>query len=647
MYIVLRSVVGTTLTFLLFLSSSIAQPTYEANQPYSSYWFINEFLQWNPEKDPHAKFNVSHVALKARFVDSSTQLRPELSAEPSIVSLVPTYRSTSKHPSQGFQTVEEYAFPFWQYIDYFVQWGGSAGEGLIVTPAVPWVDAAHRNGVKVLGTVFFPPNAYGGKEEWVREFLRKDEQGNFPVADKMIEVAGYYGFEGWFINQETKGLNETDALNMQAFLAYYQQRSKGRFKVMWYDAMIEDGRVIWQDELNHHNSGYWQKNDQKLSDILFIDFGWSTTQQEDSHQRARDLGRSPWELYSGIDVQQRSYKSPVNWKGLYKNDKPYTTSIGLYWPSSTFNIAQDKQPESVYLEEQKFWNGTVLDEDVPAWRSKEWKGFARYFPARSVLSELPFVTNFNYGLGRFYNEKGKRLSDAEWHNLSNQDILPTWQWQVDTTKLAAAFDFNESYNGGSCLRFDFKQKDEEVFVPLYKTNFDLQGNEKIELVAKGKGKLKLTVNFANGTSKDHAVEVTEKWQLFSFKTLDHTSERIVKIGIKTQGNVGDFIHIGQLAVRAGTHTKIARPTISCESFIKGDKAEVYLHIESDKNGHHHNIYQVNPDKSKTWLGQTHSTDYYLPALQKGASKTYAIIEVVSVAKDGSKSKGTTQKVYWQ
>lgn len=640
-----------SIIFLLSFSNTLFsqnndQTTYEPHQPYSSYWFVNDFLGWKPEKDPHAKFNISHVPLRERFIDSSTQVRPELSTQPSIVSLVPTYR-TNSHPSQGFLTVEQYAFPYWQYIDYFVQWGGSSGEGLIVTPAVPWIDAAHRNGVEVMGTVFFPPNVYGGKEEWVRDFLQKDNLGRFLVADKMIEVAGLYGFEGWFINQETKGLNKVDADDMQAFLTYFQSKSNGKCKIMWYDAMIEDGRVIWQDELNHHNSIYWQQGDQKLSDILFIDFGWSTSDLEDSHEVAKALNRSPWELYSGIDVQSRSYKTPVNWNGLYKDDKPYTTSIGLYWPSSTFNIAKDKQPESVNEEEQKFWNGTTLNEDVPLWRSKEWEGFSNYFPARSTISELPFITNFNYGLGRFYNEEGKRLSNREWHNLSNQDILPTWQWNIDTTKIAATFDFYESYTGGSSIRIDFKQDNAETLVPLYKTNIALKGVETISMVSKGKGKLKLVLNFASGARKEYEVELKERWQSYTVSTQEFFSDKLVKIDIKALGRIGDFVHIGQLAIRGISNVRISEPTFSVESFISGDTTEIYLHIDGDKNSYFHNIYQVNSEGKKIWIGQTNSTDYYLAEIIKERKKNYITIEVVSVAKDGSRSKAATKKVYWK
>ena len=42
---------------------------YEKNQPYSSYWFVEELIKWSPENDRDAKFNVSHVGLANRFLN--------------------------------------------------------------------------------------------------------------------------------------------------------------------------------------------------------------------------------------------------------------------------------------------------------------------------------------------------------------------------------------------------------------------------------------------------------------------------------------------------------------------------------------------------------------------------------------------------
>ncbi|TRX53363.1 hypothetical protein FNH22_20930 [Fulvivirga sp. M361] len=635
-----------TILFFLSLDGVFAQTDYGEHQPYSSYWFVDELLKWDKDNDPYAKFNVSHTPLAERFTDPKTQRNPELSVDPSITSLVASY-PTSNHPSQGFQTVQQYAFPYWQYIDYFVQWGGAAQEGIIVTPAVPWIDAAHRNGVKILGTVFFPPVVYGGKKEWVIEMLQKDDNGNFPVADKLLEVAAYYGFDGWFINQETDGLSQEDARNMQGFLAYYQQKARERFQLMWYDAMIEDGRVIWQEELNHHNSMYFQQGDKKMSDIMFIDFGWSATQLEDTHKKALELDRSPWQLYSGVDVQKRGYKSYVKWGNLYKDDAPYTTSIGLYWPNATFDLAEDKQPETVYREEKKFWNGTFIKQKIGHLDGWEWKGFANYFPARSTINNIPFITHFNYGLGRFYNEEGKQLFEKEWHNLSSQDILPSWQWDVDTTLVKITFDFNESYTGGSSLRMDIQKGEKEVYIPLYKSNLQLTGNEKFELAAKGAVAIKLSFDFSDGTSRDYPVALGAEWGLFSGLLDNAASRKVVKIGVKVSGKDMDTVYLGKLSIVNKRQAGISRPEISTETFQNGDQAEMYVHIKGADNSAYHSIYQLARDGSRTWLGQTNSTYYYVPVIEKESHRKYTMIQVVSTAKDGSRSKAALQKVYWK
>ena len=33
--------------------------------------------------------------------------------------------------------------------------------------------------------------------------LQQDEDGTFPIARKLVDLAKYYGFDGYFINQET------------------------------------------------------------------------------------------------------------------------------------------------------------------------------------------------------------------------------------------------------------------------------------------------------------------------------------------------------------------------------------------------------------------------------------------------------------
>lgn len=49
------------------------------------------------------------------------------------------------------------------------------------------------NGVKILGTIFFPPSAYGGTGEWIDQMLTM-ENGEYIYAKKLYEIAVAYGF---------------------------------------------------------------------------------------------------------------------------------------------------------------------------------------------------------------------------------------------------------------------------------------------------------------------------------------------------------------------------------------------------------------------------------------------------------------------
>ncbi|MGJ8716241.1 MAG: endo-beta-N-acetylglucosaminidase [Maribacter stanieri] len=601
---------------------------YEKNQPYSSYWFVEELLKWSPENDRDAKFNVSHVGLANRFLNDSINLNADTQEIPGIIALMAPH-TTNFHPSQGFSTVKQYAFPFWQYIDYFVQWGGSANEGIIVPPTAFWTDAAHKNGVKSIGTVFFPPNVYGGKEEWVYEFLVKNDDGSFPVADKLIEVANTYNFDGWFINQETYDLKGDVGELMQQFIKYYREQST--LKLVWYDAMIDDSRVIWQDELNNHNQMYFQNDDINMSDVFFINFRYNEVNLEDSKALAQQLGRSEWELFAGIDIQSKSYKTPVKWDMLYKNGQPNNTSVGLYWSNSTFDISETKTPEDVYSNEQKFWNGGPTIET--RFGESTWLGFSDYFTPRSVINELPFKSNFNYGLGKFYNENGKTFSNKEWHNLSIQDVLPTWQFQVDSTKVKATISFNDSYVGGSSLFFEGIQDAE---IPLYKTKIELDKAVKVQVVSKTTDNLSLELycKLSNGEIVTFPIKKTSTWSTGTYSVQRNKKVQISEIGIITKGKGSAFL--GEISLYNKKELKPTTSSFIAETFVEDNKAELYIHFNEIQENVYHNIYYLNANNEKVWLGKTPSQDFYIPEIPTKNGKINLIIQSVNLGGETGK-----------
>jgi endo-beta-N-acetylglucosaminidase D len=131
-------------------------------QPYASYWFPSTILTWDPATDPDAPFNRGSIPLAPRFSNADFNVNPHAHLDEARVQALIAFAPTSFNPSQGSASMDYYALNYWQYIDQLVFWGGSAGEGLILAPNPTVIDAAHRNGVPVLGNVYLPPTAFGG-----------------------------------------------------------------------------------------------------------------------------------------------------------------------------------------------------------------------------------------------------------------------------------------------------------------------------------------------------------------------------------------------------------------------------------------------------------------------------------------------------
>lgn len=95
--------------------------------------------------------------------------------------------------------------------------------GMMNLPNAAYTNAAHKNGVLSLGCIFLP-RAY---QSW-RTLIQRDEEGNFPYADKLVEIAEYYGFDGWFVNLEGSDTPTGEAKTELAAMLKYM-RDKGQY----------------------------------------------------------------------------------------------------------------------------------------------------------------------------------------------------------------------------------------------------------------------------------------------------------------------------------------------------------------------------------------------------------------------------------
>ncbi|MFI1812940.1 discoidin domain-containing protein [Streptomyces sp. NPDC020422] len=635
--------------------SAPAAPAASGSQPYASYWYPNSLLNWDPSTDPDARFNRSRVPLRPRVSDPALKANANSrTGEGKVVSLV-SFAPTSNNPSQGSADPNYYAFGHWQYVDTLVFWGGSAGEGLILAPNPTVIDAAHRNGVKVYGTVFFPPTAYGGQLQWVRDFTQKSGT-RYPVADKLAQVARHYGFDGWFVNQETAGGDSALATEVRNTLRY--ARSLGPVEFMWYDAMTESGSVSWQNALTSANDAFLQEGSLRTSDSVFLNFNWSAAGLGSSRTLARGLGRGEYELFSGVDTESNGYNTSVDWDALFPAGRPHTTSLGLYRPEWTWKSAADRA--DAVAREARYWDGANGDPSDTT-TSSSWKGLAQYVAESSPVTAKPFVTHFDAGQGDFYHSGGVRVSGAGWNNLSLQDVPPTYRWLVQSsgTKLKPSIDFGDAYEGGSALRLT-GTLDAVNTVRLYQTRLPVAADTRLSVAVKtpsaGPTRLKAAVSFTDAptafTTLDLGSTTTAGWERKVLDLSGYAGRTVAQIGLQTTGTASSYdIKVGELALYDGAVDAPAAPSAATvlgatDSGTTVKSLRLGWTASALGDVHHYEVYRRNPDGSRTFLGATPNDAYFVPRLERVGTETTTTLDVEAVSTEFGRSPAASTTVTW-
>ncbi len=633
----------------------------QAEQPSSSYWFPQDLLEWTPESDGDAVYNRSMIPLADR--ETGHAVNDNAQSEANLVALSSMNQATSGVPSQGGNTFESNTFSYWQYVDLMVYWAGSAGEGIIVPPSADIIDAAHKNGVPILGNVFFPPTVYGGQLGWFDEMLVQDENGNFTAADKLLEVAQYYGFDGWFINQETEGATSAQAKKMQEFLIYLQDNKPEGSHIMWYDSMVESGQIAWQNALTSKNDTYLQDGDKRVADSMFLNFWWNN--QQASGQKAKDINRSPYDLYAGIDVEANGVNTTdIAWEGIFpQNGSPYT-SLGIYRPDWAYK--EKTSMEDFYAKEHLFWVGQNGDPSDTA-NNGSWKGMAHYFTANTPINSLPFVTHFNTGSGKFFAIDGNVERDLEWHNRSLQDILPTWRWIKEGSQgLEVDFDWTTAYYGGTSLKVSGSlEQNGSTNIPLYKTNIKVQEDTQLSLAYQHNSEdvdMKVGISFTDSpetytylTVSEGSSEASEEWKQAFIDLSSYKNKHIAAISLQfssTNGVENYIANIGELQLynqnSKTTPSEVQHVKIEKEMFTDGTYGEIALSWEDANNDmvSHYEVYRVMADGSRQWVGATPNDVYYLANLLRDGKEATSVFEVIAVSATYEKSNAQSVELTW-
>ncbi len=490
-----------------------------------------------------------------------------------------------------FQGFHQYTIEYFQYMDLAVTWSGA---GNIVSPTQDVINVFHKNGVKILGNIFMKPVVYGGDIAETRALVRKDEQGNYIVGKILIDIAEYYGFDGWFINLETAGGNAEIATDFHLMGLYMQDliRTRGLdMEIQWYDSMITSGSITWQGTLNNNNMMFFQHEDQVVHNSMFLDFRWdgrygAGRQMSQAAQAAIAVGRSPYDLYAGFDTQQYGIarssgtQTPWQWNRYFDANNQPLVSIGFYMSSWTF--FQDNQPpnprtyERFTINAQNMWVGPEGDPRLSQVdlvnRPNAWYGISSFVNEKTAIVGDHFHTNFSTGNGHQYYLDGEVVTSYTqgWNNLSIQDLLPTWRWIRDShgsgAPLNINFNYQDAYQKGSNLNIHgVLNQDNATEFQVYMTYLDIHEDTHFDLTYKTNdlgvtNKVRITFENENGWYDEvHYLtltpEITNTWVRDTFALGAHAGKKMTSIGylVESDVEVNYDLRLGEMSVYRGIH----------------------------------------------------------------------------------------------
>lgn len=642
------------------------------NQPESSYWFPEQLLEWNPEEDPDLAYNISTVPLAQRVdKENLTPVNSTQNKDTEVMAISIMNSSTSGNAPHGLNKVDCNFFTYWQYVDELVYWGGSSGEGLIVPPSPDVTDLGHKNGVPVIGTVFFPQDVAGGKMEWLNTFLKQESDGTFPLADKLIEVAQTYGFDGWFINQETEGAEEEPlspehAQKMQEFIKYMKSQAP-ELRVIYYDSMTSEGKMDWQNALTDKNSMFLvDEEGNAVADEMFLNFWWTEDKLASeelikaSAEKAEELGLDPYQVFAGVDIQADGYMTPIRWDLFESGDNSTHTSLGLYCPNWAYTSAQNL--DDFHKKENNLWVNSKQDPsaDIEYASDTQWHGVSTYAVEKSAITSLPFVTNFNTGSGYSFFKNGEQISTLDWNNRSIGDILPTYRWMMDhegENKLTAYFDVGNAWYGGSSLKLLGNMgKEDSSVIHLYSADLPVEKSTTFTTTAKATTETSLNAVLTLDDGSTETLKGDKKvgtdWTTVTYDLSKLEGKNIRRISYEMTAKEEDSHYqffFGNISM-TGEEEKTATVSNVSVDDAEFDEDGVYagfrLSWESDEKASYYEVYRINEDKSRSLLGVSNTECFYintLPRTDETNQSTFTVVPVTNTLKAG---KEASVKAEW-
>ncbi|EKM58962.1 glycoside hydrolase family 85 protein [Phanerochaete carnosa HHB-10118-sp] len=400
-----------------------------------------------------------------------------------------------------------YTFNFWSHCDTFIYFAHNR----VTIPPSGWINAAHRQGVKMLGTLIFEHAEseadclrllVGRLPQSTSGPARPSPANSLPASSHyarlLANLAYQRGFDGYLLNFEAPlrgGVEQTRALTLWIGLLERElKRLVGEHaQVVWYDSVIINGQLRWQDRLNAFNLPFFLP-----STSFFTNYTWPpqypslmaqyflTLDIQQADSKAKQLR----DIFVGVDVWGRNQHGGGGlscYKALTHIDPQFLgLSVALFGQGWSWESEQDKPGwswDAWWAYERTLWVGPADPADTPDVEDPHPPGHTNstcahgpYKPVTSFFAlepppnpaRLALFTSFSPGVGRAWFVEGRNVWDADgaagWTDLDKTcalgDLLwprPALAWH-DAERAEAlpaalpAVTMDDAWLGGSAVR---------------------------------------------------------------------------------------------------------------------------------------------------------------------------------------------------
>ena len=679
-------------------------------QPRNAGHRLQDIRTWSPQTDPYARYLRAEVPLQPRIPhDPSTQAHPELDAKAQVMLMQGDYGNSFFGNFRANDGFAHNVLNFWQYADYWSPWHGSATArtpqslydpatsdwrtrnfefGVVDIPNPAYTNAAHRNGVKSIATIYFDP-AFRPGLTFKEAFDKDPTSRGYIIAEKLVEMAKYFGYDGYFLNEEEGNLQDS---RFRPFMSYLT--SKGLY-TQWYT----------------NTPGTWSSSKASLLDhgrimnSVFLNYNWPGTQDR-SVEAAKAEGYDPYQsLFFGVEANQAGFngkhRSATELPSIYESRRNHSpkASVALFTPSDMYQrgladavkpkgadkdvplFQQDPYQWMVAERERMYFSGVTSNPkdtgahpghsrpEVGVADSSSWVGAADFIPARSVIGGRQFHTDFNTGHGMKWYSAGDVSAAASWTDMDAQSILPSWQWWIDTegTRPSVDFDYGPSdrrkdvhgapvsllyhqvgaWCGGSSLVVHGTMS-KTTTLRLFKTRLAMTADTSMPITfrksSKDHGTMKAALVFADDPGRVVTVDVPGSgvkggWHTSTLRLGRFAGRTLTTLGLQFAPAPDYQMNVGAISVRDGSGVPAAPSKVHLDTVYDDGQAILSWHAAPFDDVAGYVVESMGPDGKIVHLASGYTDLAYLKAVPKKTGKV--IFRVRAVGHDGQMSAPST------